>query len=70
MSFGAVYGKIAEGFIHVHHLHPLSEVKEAHLVDPVKDLRPVCPICHAVLHLRNPVISIDEVREMLQTCRK
>ncbi len=25
-SFGAVYGKVAEGYIHVHHLHPLSEV--------------------------------------------
>ncbi len=70
MSFGSVYGEVAEGFIHVHHLHPLSEVKEVHLVDPVKDLRPVCPNCHAVLHRRNPVLSIDEVREMLQTCRK
>ncbi len=66
MSFGSVYGEIAEGFIHVHHLHPLSEVKEAHLVDPVKDLRPVCPNCHAVLHLRNPVLGIDELREMMR----
>ena len=49
MSFGAVYDEIAEGFIHVHHLLPLSEVKETHLVDLVKDLRPVCPNCRAVL---------------------
>lgn len=65
MSFGSVYGKVAEGFIHVHHLHPLSEVKEAHHVDPVKDLRPVCPNCHAVLHRRNPVLSIEELRELM-----
>ena len=66
MSFGSKYGDIAEGFIHVHHLHPLSEVKEAHLVDPVKDLRPVCPNCHAVLHLGNPVFSIEELRGLMR----
>ena len=69
MSFGSVYGKVAEGFIHVHHLHPLAEVKEAHHVDPVKDLRPVCPNCHAVLHLRNPVYSIEELRELMRKQR-
>ncbi len=70
LSFGSRYGDIAEGFIHFHHLHSLSEVKEAHLVDPVKDLRTVCPNCHAVLHRREPPYSLEEVREMLQACRK
>ncbi len=70
MSFGSRYGEIAEGFIHVHHLQPLSEVKEAHLVDPVKDLRPVCPNCHAMLHfLGNPVLSIEELRELMRRQR-
>ncbi len=69
ISFGAVYGEFAKGFIHVHHLQPLSEVKEAHQVDPVKDLRPVCPNCHAVLHLRNPVFSIEELRELMRRQR-
>jgi predicted HNH restriction endonuclease len=65
MNFGAVYGSIAEGYIHVHHLRPLSEVREAHAVDPVADLRPVCPNCHAVLHRRVPVLSIEELRELI-----
>ena len=64
--FGAVYGEIAEGYIHVHHLRPLSEVGEAHAVDPVADLRPVCPNCHAVLHLGGECRKIDEVKRMVK----
>jgi predicted HNH restriction endonuclease len=65
LDFGAVYGQVAEGFIHVHHLVPLSDVGEEYEVDPIADLRPVCPNCHAVLHLGAQVFSIDEVREFL-----
>lgn len=65
-SFGAVYGKVAEGYIHVHHLRPLSEVGGEYEVDPVEDLRPVCPNCHAVLHLGGECRSIEEVRELLR----
>ena len=68
-SFGAVYGEVAEGYIHVHHLRPLSEVGEAHTVDPVAELRPVCPNCHAVLHRRVPAFSVEEVREFLKQQR-
>jgi HNH endonuclease len=65
-SFGSRYGQVAEGYIHVHHLRPLSEVGGVHLVDPVEDLRPVCPNCHAVLHRRVPSYSIEEVRAFLR----
>ena len=64
-NFEKKYGSIAKGYIHIHHLKPLSEVGEQHKVDPVVDLRPVCPNCHAVLHRRVPALSIDEVRELL-----
>ncbi len=36
---------MGEGFIHVHHLKPLSEVGYEYRVDPIRDLRPVCPNC-------------------------
>ena len=65
-NFEAVYGKVAEGFIHVHHLHPLSEVGEEHVVDPVADLRPVCPNCHAVLHRRVPALNIEELQALME----
>lgn len=65
-SFGAMYGEVAEGYIHVHHLRPLSEIGAEYAIDPVADLRPVCPNCHAVLHHRIPAYSIEEVRSFLQ----
>ena len=49
------------GFTHVHHLSPLSIVGADNQVDPIDDLRPVCPNCHAVLHRREPPYSLDEV---------
>ncbi len=64
-SFGAMYGEVAEGYIHVHHLRPLSEIDGEYVVDPVADLRPVCPNCHAVIHRRIPAFSIEEVRAFL-----
>ncbi|MCZ2342129.1 MAG: HNH endonuclease [Bacteroidales bacterium] len=69
-SFGAMYGVVAEGYIHVHHLRPLSEVGGAYVVDPVEDLRPVCPNCHAVLHLGGRCRSIEEVRQLLAQQRR
>jgi hypothetical protein len=65
-SFGAVYGTVAEGYIHVHHLRPLAEVGGESEVDPVEDLRPVCPNCHAVLHLGGRCRSIEELRQLLR----
>lgn len=64
-DFGQVYGKVAEGLIHVHHLRPLSEIGEEYQVNPVADPRPVCPNCHAVLHRRSPAYNIKEVKAFL-----
>jgi hypothetical protein len=69
INFGAAYGAVADGLIHVHHLRPLSESGGEHLVDPIQDLRPVCPNCHAVLHRRSPPYSIEDVRRMLDRPR-
>lgn len=61
-DFGVIYGPEAEGYIHVHHLRPLSEIREEYVVDPVNDLRPVCPNCHAVLHMNNPCLDVEELK--------
>ena len=66
-SFGAVYGEVAEGYVHVHHLRPLSEIDGEYNVDPIADLRPICPNCHAVVHRRTPAFGIEEVRAFLQS---
>lgn len=49
-SFEDRYGELGAGFIHVHHLVPLSTHGEPRALDPIKDLRPVCANCHAMLH--------------------
>lgn len=49
-DFKEVYGEIGENFIHVHHLIPLNEVGKEYIVNYKKDLIPVCPNCHAMLH--------------------
>ena len=60
------YGAIAAGFIHVHHVVPLSEVGSTYRVNPKKDLRPVCPNCHAVIHRREPALSVAEARRLVR----
>jgi hypothetical protein len=62
-DFEQVYGTVAEGLIHVHHLRELSQIGAEYEVDPMKDLRPVCPNCHAVLHRRKPAFSIEDVKK-------
>ena len=61
----ARYGEIGRGFIHVHHLVELATIGAEYEVDPVKDLRPVCPNCHAMLHRTLPALSIEAVRSHL-----
>jgi 5-methylcytosine-specific restriction protein A len=60
-----VYGPIANDFIHVHHRVPLSDIGESHSVDPINDLVPVCPTCHAIIHLNDPALSVQAVKELL-----
>lgn len=56
-----IYGEAGRDIIHVHHLRELSSIGEEYKVDPIEDLRPVCPNCHAVIHSRTPAYSIEEV---------
>lgn len=65
-DFESIWGSVGEGFIHVHHLVPLSEIGESYTPDPARDLRPVCPNCHAMIHRRSPPYSIVEAKELLQ----
>jgi 5-methylcytosine-specific restriction enzyme A len=65
VSLAQLYGPEAEGLIHVHHLTPLANLGAQSIVDPVRDLRPVCPNCHAVIHLTDPPRAIEAVRAML-----
>jgi 5-methylcytosine-specific restriction protein A len=62
MSFEEVYGSIGAGFIHVHHRHPIYLRKEHYRLDPRRDLVPVCPNCHAMLHTHEPPLEVEDLR--------
>lgn len=66
ITFGETYGPLAAGYIHVHHLCSLASIGSKYKIDPIADLRPVCPNCHAVIHLRKPPFTIKETREMIK----
>jgi len=61
-NFESFYGAKGKGFIHVHHLVAISDIGEEYEIDPIKDLRPVCPNCHSMLH-RDGNISIEDLRK-------
>ena len=65
-SFVKKYGKVGEKFIHVHHKIPVSEVGHEYIVDPLKDLVPICPNCHAMIHRKVPAMSVDELKIIVQ----
>lgn len=69
-DFAATYGALGAGFIHVHHVTPLAKVKATYSVDPLKDLRPVCPNCHAMIHKPDIPLSIEELRAILASQRE
>jgi len=69
-NFEATYGAAVAGYIQVHHIVPMSQVRQKYRLDPLKDLRPVCPNCHVVIHRREPPFTIEAVRQMLQKCRQ
>lgn len=67
-NFQEVYGDIGNNFIHVHHIKPLHEIRDNYIVDPIKDLIPVCPNCHAMLHrkLNENYLSVDQVKTVFK----
>ena len=69
-DFEETYGEIGKGFIHVHHLVPLAQIREEYEVDGAKDLRPVCPNCHAMLHVTDPPFTIEELRQRIKTTKQ
>lgn len=65
-DFGKRYGDLGKGFIHVHHLKLLSLVTDEYEVDPITDLLPVCPNCHAMLHYQTPPLTPEKLRKRMR----
>ena len=54
-NFENTFGDLGKEFIHVHHIVPASSIKKE--FNPLKDLIPVCPNCHSMLHKEDPPID-------------
>lgn len=65
-DFEKHFGEIGKGFIHVHHINQISEIGKEYEVDPIKDLIPVCPNCHAMIHSKRPAFTIKEIKEIIR----
>jgi len=65
MEFSKQYGPEFMSGIHVHHLKPLADADAPREIDPVADLRPLCPNCHAAAHQRRPPYTPEELRGLL-----
>ena len=61
-----LYGEVWSRLIQVHHVIPLSSLGSDYLINPITELRPVCPNCHAFIHSRKPEYDPEEVRRLLQ----
>jgi hypothetical protein len=69
-SFQDAYGELGKDFCHVHHIEPLGEVGGELNIDPIKDLIPVCPNCHAMIHRQTPALKPDDLRSLLRQAQK
>ncbi len=66
MDFEKMYGNIGKNYIEVHHIIPVSDMDHSSFIDPIHDLVPLCPNCHAMIHRRKPPFSVEELREILR----
>ena len=76
MNFLKEYGEIGRDFIHVHHERPLasSDADQGTVHVPARDMKPVCPNCHAMLHRgmnanQGEVRSIAELRAIREQAK-
>lgn len=66
-DFEKTYGELGKGFIHIHHVNPISNKKGLYELNIENDLFPVCPNCHAMLHRRkDSTLSIEELKQIIK----
>ena len=65
-NFEEKYGELGREYIQVHHTTPVSQMGEGFVVNPAKDLVPVCPNCHAMLHRKNPPLTVEELQDRIR----
>lgn len=69
-NFERVFGEIGKEFLQVHYEIEINTIGEENEINPITDLKPICPNCHAMLHKRNPAYSVRKRVFIILTCFK
>jgi 5-methylcytosine-specific restriction enzyme A len=69
-DFVRLNGNVGRNFIHVHHLRQLALIGKEYQIDPISDLRPGCPNCHAIIHRRKEAYTIEEVQALMRQAKR
>lgn len=65
-NFEELYGILGKGFINVHHIIPVSKIGKEYIINPIRDLVPLCPNCHAMVHQTDPPVDLYQLIEIIQ----
>lgn len=69
-DFEEAYGEIGKEFIHVHHVVPISSIGKEYKLDIEKDLVPVCPNCHYMLHRSDPPYKVEDLKRKMAEAKQ
>jgi HNH endonuclease len=66
-NFDELYGlEHARGFIEIHHVKSITN-SEGVLVDPARDLVPLCSNCHSMAHReKKRILTVEEIKMLLK----
>ena len=67
-DFKEIYGDIGDGVCEVHHIHPLHK-SDGNVKTELKDLAIICSNCHRIIHLTDPMPSIEKFAKQLRRDR-
>ncbi len=66
INLAVVYGpELGKKYIHIHHLIPLKDIGSEYRVDSIKDLVPLCPNCHSMVHQVDPPLAVEALRSKI-----
>lgn len=69
-DFSKTYGERGEGYIEGHHTKPISLMNKDGEETRIKDIALVCSNCHRMLHRMRPLITVQELKNLISKVRK
>lgn len=60
-NFARTYGHLGDNFCEVHHLVPLSSLKDETVATALDDLAIVCSNCHRIIHRSTPPLTLQDL---------